>query len=123
MDREAVLLHQVHPAKLAADLTASILSNALLWQHRLVPGLLVRYLLPVAGSAIVLSVVDVSAIRQWSAGRYVLAHMTPAAQAVRLAGDTIMAVGAWRRSPLLLLAGALVVAAGWSRGIVRWRPT
>jgi len=29
-----------------------------------------------------------------------------------------MAVGCWRRSPGLILAGLLVVVAGWSRGLL-----
>jgi hypothetical protein len=44
----------------------------------------------------------------------VLAHMPPSAQAVRLAGDALMGLGAHRRSAALLIAGALVIAAGWS---------
>jgi hypothetical protein len=44
----------------------------------------------------------------------VLAHMPPSAQVVRLAGDALMAVGAHRRSAALLVAGAAVIAAGWS---------
>ena len=66
---EAVLLHQVHPIKLAADISASIASNSLLWQHRPHSGLLVRFILPKAGSALVLSYVDLCRLRSSSAGR------------------------------------------------------
>src|SRR6266545_25275 len=52
-------------------------------------------------------------------GRWVRAHMPPSAQAVRLAGDAVMALGASRRRPALLVAGALIVAAGWSHS---WWP-
>jgi hypothetical protein len=38
VDSESILLHQVHPVKLAFDISASIVSNALLWQHRLTAG-------------------------------------------------------------------------------------
>jgi hypothetical protein len=44
----------------------------------------------------------------------VLVHMPPSAQAVRLAGDALMGLGAHRRSAALLIAGAIVIAAGWS---------
>jgi hypothetical protein len=118
VDPEAVLLHQVHPVKLAADISASVISNALLWQHRLLPGLLVRYLLPIAGSALVLSTTDMTTLRGTAAGQYVLAHMPPAAQAIRLAGDVVMLIGAWRRSPTVLLAGAAIIIAGWSHGLL-----
>jgi hypothetical protein len=115
---DAVLLHQVHPVKLGFDLTASVVSNFLLWRHRLVSGVLTRYLLPVAGSALVLRYADVEALAETPRGRYVLDHMPPAATALRLAGDTVMAAGAWRRRPGWMLAGGLIVAAGWSHGFV-----
>jgi hypothetical protein len=31
---DRVLVHQVHPAKIGADVAASVVSNALLWQAR-----------------------------------------------------------------------------------------
>jgi hypothetical protein len=33
-----ILIHQVHPVKLAFDLSASAVSNVLLWRHRLSAG-------------------------------------------------------------------------------------
>ena len=116
---DRVRLHQIHPLKLAADISASMISNALLWQHRPVPGLVTRYALPVVGSAIVLSSADVDRLRDTAAGRYVLANMSPAAIAVRLAGDVVMAVGSWYRRPALIAFGLVIVAAGWSEGLLR----
>lgn len=115
---DRVLLHQVHPLKLAADISASVISNTLLWQHRLLAGIVTRYALPVAGSAIVLSFADVERLRETAAGRYVLAHMPPSAVAVRLAGDVVMAVASWKRRPLVIAFGLLLVAAGWSQGLI-----
>jgi hypothetical protein len=111
---DKVLVHQVHPAKIGVDVTASVLSNVLLWQGRLKSGLAVRVLLPIAGSAAVLARADLDALAATRRGRYACAHMPPSAQAVRLAGDAVMGLGARRRSPLLLIAGAVVIAAGWS---------
>ncbi len=116
MDRDAVLLHQVHPLKLSADISASLISNALLWRHRLGAGLAVRLLVPMAGSGAVLTMCDVESLRETEAGRYVLEHMPSEAMAVRLAGDAVMALGAWRRSPDMMIAGLLIVAVGWSHG-------
>ncbi len=48
-------------------------------------------------------------------GQYVLKHMPPSAQALRLAGDALMGFGAYRRSFALVVAGAVVIAAGWSQ--------
>ena len=116
VDRDAILVHQVHPVKLAFDITASLISNALLWQHRLVAGLASRYLLPVVGSALVLSFADLDRLSNTKRGQYVLRHMPPASTALRLGGDTLMAVGSWRRKPAWIVAGTLLVAAGWSHG-------
>jgi hypothetical protein len=115
---ERVLLHQVHPLKLVADISASVISNTLLWRHRLLAGLVTRYALPIAGSAVVLTFADVERLRGTPAGRYVLAHMPPSAVAVRLAGDVVMAVASWKRRPLLIALGLLIVAAGWSQGLL-----
>ncbi len=117
IDRDAILVHQVHPVKLAFDISASAVSNVLLWQHRLGAGLVSRYLLPVMGSALVMGFADLDKLRDTRRGRYVLQHMPPASTALRLGGDTLMAVGAWRRKPSWLLAGALTVVAGWSHGV------
>jgi hypothetical protein len=54
------------------------------------------------------------ALAKTAPGRQVLAHMPPSAQAVRLAGDVLMGLGSCRRNVALLLAGAAVIAAGWS---------
>ena len=116
MDRDAVLLHQVHPLKLSADISASLISNVLLCRHRLGAGLAVRLLVPMAGSGAVLTMCDVESLRDTEAGRYVLEHMPSEAMAVRLAGDAVMALGAWRRSLNMMAAGLLIVAVGWSHG-------
>lgn len=114
---EGALLHQVHPAKISVDVTASIISNVLLWRERPVTAIAVRCVLPIAGSAAVLGLGDLEALARTRRGRYVLAHMPPAAQAARLAGDALMGMGAYRRNPSLLAVGAAVVLLGWSHGL------
>ena len=111
---DTAVVHQVHPVKIGADVTASVISNALLWKGRPKPAITVRVLLPVAGSLAVLSQADLDPLATSRPGRYMLAHMPPAAQAVRLAGDALMGLGAHRRSVTLLIVGAIVIAAGWS---------
>jgi len=41
---KAVVVHQVHPAKIGADITASVISNALLWEGRPTAAITVRVL-------------------------------------------------------------------------------
>jgi hypothetical protein len=114
---DKVLLHQAHPAKIAADVTASVVSNVLLWKAHPKAAMVVRVLLPVASSATVLSLADLDALAKTRRGQYVLQHMPPSAQAVRLAGDGLMGLGARRRSVALILVGAAVIAAGWSHAV------
>ena len=115
---DTILVHQVHPLKLAADVSASIVSNVLLWQHRLGPAIFARYLPPLVGSAVVINLGDMEGLKRTPQGRYVLEHMPPEATAIRLGGDVVMAVGSWRRRPSWIVAGALIVVAGWSHGLL-----
>jgi hypothetical protein len=114
---DLILVHQVHPVKIAADAGASIVSNLLLWQHRLGLGIFARYLPPVIGSALVINFADLEGLKRSPRGRYVLEHMPPATTAIRIGGDLVMAIGSWRRRPTWIVTGALIVAAGWSHGL------
>ena len=114
---EGALIHQIHPAKISADMAASIISNALLWHERPGAAVTIRCVLPMAGSAAVLGLADLDALSRTRRGRYVLAHMPLSAQVVRLAGDAVMGLGAYRRSSVLMLAGAAVVVIGWSHAL------
>jgi hypothetical protein len=117
MNNEDLVLHQVHWTKLSADVTAAIVSLPLIWTGRRTLGLVVHFLTPVVASAALLRT-DTTRLRSTRRGRYVLRHMPPAAQAVRLAGDAVMTVGAWQRDGRLVAAGALIVIAGWSHGLL-----
>jgi hypothetical protein len=117
MNREDLVLHQVHWAKLAADVAASIVSLTLIWTGRRAVGMVVHFLVPAMASVALLRA-DTGPVRSTRRGRYVLEHMPPASQAVRLLGDAVMTVGAWRRSAPLIGAGTLIVIAGWSHGPV-----
>ena len=119
-DDTVLLLHQVHPAKLAIDISSSLASTVLLWRRYARAGLLFRYIPPLIGSAAVLRFADLDARRDRPSGRYVVAHMPPAAQAIRLAGDTMMAFGAWRRRPAIVAVGVVLIALGWSDGVLRF---
>jgi hypothetical protein len=114
---EELLLHQVHQAKLAADVGASVVSLTLMWRGYRTAGLAVHYLVPVVASLALLRA-DTSRLRATRRGRYVLQHMPPAAQAVRLTGDAVMTLGAWRRSGLFIATGGLIVLLGWSHGVM-----
>ena len=114
---ERLLVHQVHPVKLAVDISASVVSNVLLWKHCLVVGVAVRYLAPALGSALVLRFARIDDLALTPAGGYVLGHMPPIMVATRLCGDTLMALGAWRRRADYVAFGVLLVLLGWSHGL------
>ncbi len=110
---------QIHPAKLATDVTAELASTVLLWRHRLVAGLVVRLVPAVVATAVLMRQTDdLDRLRASAAGRYVRDHMTPQAQAVRALGDVLTAIGAWRRRSAIIVLGWAVVAAAWSGGLL-----
>ena len=121
MSKDELLLHQVHWTKLTADGTASIVSLVLIWTGHRIVGLIVHFVTPAVASAVLLRT-DTSPLRSTRRGRYVLEHMPPVAQAVRLVGDAIMTVGAWRRSGYLIITGLLIVIPGWSHGLIPSKP-
>jgi hypothetical protein len=115
--RERYLVHQIHPAKLATDISVSVVSTVLFWQRRPIAGLLVFVLPAPIASALVLRR-DLSGYRDSAAGRYLLAHMPPSMQAIRSVSAVTIAVGGWRRSPALIVAGVALVCLGWSHGLL-----
>src|SRR5260370_41364826 len=90
--RDAILVHQVHPVKLAFDVSASVVSNVLLWRHRLGAGLLSRDLLPVAGSGLVLGFPDLGPLPDTPRRRDALEPTPPASTGPRPGGDHLPAV-------------------------------
>ena len=120
--KEKLLFHQVHPAKLATDVGAAIVSLYLLWQHQLVLGLLTHFIPPPIGSAAVIRFTDLETYKNSRLGAYLVRYMTPIAQAARLAGDLITVGAAWYQSFAGILFGLAVIAAAWSYGWVlgRW---
>lgn len=116
--REKQLYHQVHPLKLATDISASIVSTYCFWLHNVGLGLLTMFVPPIIVSTIMLATMDFSRIRDSAVGRYLHWEMTPAMQVLRLAGTLPMVYGAWVHQPLAIAFGLLVVLFGWLRGVI-----
>jgi hypothetical protein len=114
---EKALYHQIHPLKLATDIAAQIASFWLFWIHLLVPGLLVMFVPPVIVSTLMLRFGDFTGQRDSAVGRYIAWEMTPAMQAVRLAGTLPISLGAWLHVWWLAALGLAFVLFGWLRGL------
>src|SRR5262245_64695465 len=114
---DGAAIHQVHAAKIGTDVAAAVVSNLLLWRDRPTAAMAVRVILPVAGSAAVLGLADLDGLSRTRRGRYVMAHMPPSAQAVRLAGDAMMGFGPHRRNAMRLVAGAARTGGGWAHAL------
>ncbi|HEY8209272.1 MAG TPA: hypothetical protein VIG99_17410 [Myxococcaceae bacterium] len=114
--RERLLVHQIHPAKLATDISVAIVSTVFFWRHEWVAALAVIAVpAPVASALLMRS--DLSRWRATAAGQHVLTHMTTPMMAVRSAGAVVMALGGWWRSPALIAASVALIVLGWSRGL------
>jgi hypothetical protein len=106
---ERALYHQIHRAKLATDLLAEVISTRLFWQRRVVAGLAVHLVPPVVASAVLTRrTADLERLKGSPAGQYVRAETTPPMVALRVVGDALTVIGAWRRAaaPAFLTRGS-----------------
>jgi hypothetical protein len=116
---ERVLYHQIHPAKLYADIATALVALDLFWRHALIPGLIVGLLPPVLVSAVLLREVDLSRYRASPMGAYVRRFMPPWLQAVRLFGIGVAFYASWHHVPAGIYAGLALVALCWANGLFR----
>ena len=112
MDTDNYLLHQVHAGKLATDITAGSVSTVLMWQRRIPFALVIAHVPPVVATALMLRR-DLSGLRGTRRGRYVLAHMPPAAQAVHMLGQITAWRAAYRHRPA---ASSSEYSSSWPAG-------
>jgi hypothetical protein len=61
---------------------------------------------------------DFTWIKNSAVGRYVAWEMTPAMQALRLAGTIPMVIGAWYHQWWAIALGLVIVLFGWLRGLI-----
>jgi hypothetical protein len=118
---ERVLYHQIHPAKLFADISTAVIAIDLFWRHELVPGLIIALLPPVLVSAVLVRDADLERYRSSPMGAYLRRFMPPWAQAVRLFGVGVAFDAAWHHVPAGVIGGLALVAICWANGIGRRR--
>jgi hypothetical protein len=119
---EKVLYHQIHPAKLAADIGASLVSTCLMWRRRFAWAMLAAFLPAVLASILVIRYADLERRKRSAFGRYLRRYMNRRVEAWRFFGQVIIWVGAWYRVGKLVPIGLAIVVAAWASGIWR-KPT
>src|SRR5215207_7712543 len=120
---EKVLYHQIHPAKLAADVGGSLASTYLMWRRWLAYAILAAFVPAVAASVLVIRYADLERRKHSRFGRYMRRYMDRRVlDAWRFFGQVVMWVGAWHRVGKLVPAGLAIVVAAWASGVWR-KPT
>jgi len=117
--RERVLYHQIHPAKVFADIATALVAIDLFWRHALAPGLIIALVAPVLVSVVLVREVNLERYRSSPMGAY-LRHFMPAwVQAVRLFGVGVAFYAAWYHFPFGVVSGLALAAICWANGIGR----
>ena len=110
--------HEIHPVKLATDISAAVLSLYLFWQHALISGILVAIIPPVIASTVIIKWAPLERYKHSALGQYIDRYMTNAMRLIRLGGMIVMVIGAWYHVVVLIPLGLVVTLLGWLRGIL-----
>jgi hypothetical protein len=119
---EKVLYHQIHPAKLAADVSASFVSTYLMWRRKFALAMLGAFVPAIVASVLVIAYADLERRKHSPFGRYMQRYMNLRVEAWRFFGQVLMWVGAWYRVGKLIPIGWAIVVTAWVSGLWR-KPT
>jgi hypothetical protein len=119
---EKVLYHQIHPAKLAADVGGSLVSTYLMWRRRFAWAMLAAFVPAFVASVLVMAYADLERRKHSPFGRYMQRYMNRRVEAWRFFGQVVIWVGAWYRVGKLIPIGWAIVVAAWASGVWR-KPT
>src|SRR5215210_3847698 len=111
---EKVLYHQIHPAKLAADVGSSLVSTYLMWRRRFVAAMLAAFVPAALGSVLIIRYADLEKRKRSPFGRYVRRYMNRRVEGWRFFGQVVMWGGAWYRVGKLVPIGVATVVAAWA---------
>ena len=113
---EKKLYHQIHPLKLATDISASVITLYLFWFHYFWLALLLHFLLPIIGTIFVINFSNLEKQKNSVLGKYIKKYMTGLIETLRLVGDIITIFGAWYHSWLIIVLGLLIIVIAWLNG-------
>jgi hypothetical protein len=116
---EKVLYHQIHPAKLAADISGSLFSTYLMWRRRFVAAMFAAFVPAVVASVLVIAYADLEQRKHSPFGRYMHRYMNRRVEVWRFFGQVVIWVGAWHRVGKLVPIGWAIVVGAWASGL--WR--
>jgi hypothetical protein len=116
---ERALYHQIHPAKLFADISTALVGIDLFWRHELFAGLIIAILPPLLVSAVLLREGNFEPYRSSAMGAYLRRFAPPWVHAVRLFGAAVAFYAAWYHVPAGVVGGLALVAVCWGAGAVR----
>ena len=115
---DRLLYHQIHPLKLATDISTAVVAAVAFWHHALLSGALVGFLPSLGVTLGLLRWGTLEPYAHSPFGRYVASFMTRRVEGARLLGLVPLWGGAWARQPTAMAFGALWILACWLWG---WR--
>ncbi|MDQ2742180.1 MAG: hypothetical protein M3Z66_07755 [Chloroflexota bacterium] len=115
---ERILYHQIHPVKVATDVSAALGALVLFWRHRLLAGVVVSIIPPVVSSAFLISYADLTPYQRSAAGQYLKRSMMGWVQSLRFVGFAVMLLGAWKHARDVVAGGIALIAFGWFHGLL-----
>jgi hypothetical protein len=114
---ERALYHQIHPAKLFADISTALIGIDLFWRHELAPGLIIALFPPLLVSAVLLREANLDRYRSSPMGAYLRRFMPPWVQAVRLFGVAFAYYASWHQVAAGIYGGLALIAVCWANGL------
>ena len=114
--REKEKYHEIHPVKLAVDISTAFLSIYFYWVQDFILGTVIGYLPSVIGTAVIIKWINLEKIKQSSFGRYIDKYMTNTMRLIRIAGLIVATIAAWYNIWWLVFVGLLVILLAWLRG-------
>ena len=112
------LYSQIHPVKLLTDISMSVVSLYLFWQHNIIPAVLLHILPSIVVSYLIIRFANLETYARTPLGGYLQRYMTTRMQLLRLLGDLLTVIGAWFQMFWLIALGLIVVLLGWVRGLI-----
>lgn len=117
---EKILYHQIHPLKLAVDISSGLFTTYLMWVHySLWWTLLIAFLPSIVVSLLIIRFANLETYKNSKFGNYLRMYMTRIIEAIRLTGQIVMWAAAWMHLPWLIVIGFLIIVAGWMNGLFK----